>query len=76
MQGTQVQSLVWEDYTHLGATKPVSHNYPTRVLQLRKPVHPGAHASQQEKPLLWEACAPQQTVGPRLWQLEKGRTRQ
>ena len=27
MQGTQVRSLVWEDHTCLGATKPVRHNY-------------------------------------------------
>ena len=27
MQGTQVQALVWEDPTCLGATKPVLHNY-------------------------------------------------
>ena len=27
MQGTGVQSLVWEDPTCRGATEPVSHNY-------------------------------------------------
>ena len=27
MQGTQVWSLVWEDSTCLGATKPMDHNY-------------------------------------------------
>ena len=27
MQGTQVRSLVWEDPTCRGATKPASHNY-------------------------------------------------
>ena len=27
MQGTPVQSLVWEDPTPCGATKPVCHNY-------------------------------------------------
>ena len=27
MQGTQVRSLVWEDFTCLRATKPVNHNY-------------------------------------------------
>ena len=26
-QGTRVPSLVWEDPTHRGATKPVHHNY-------------------------------------------------
>jgi len=27
IQGTPVQSLVWEDPTCQGATKPVNHNY-------------------------------------------------
>ena len=27
MQGTRVRSLVWEDPTCCGATKPMSHNY-------------------------------------------------
>ena len=27
MQGTQVQSLVWEDPSCRGATKPVGHSY-------------------------------------------------
>ena len=27
MQGTQVRSLVWEDPTCRGATKPMRHNY-------------------------------------------------
>ena len=27
IQGTQVRTLVWEDLTCHGATKPVSHNY-------------------------------------------------
>ena len=27
MQGTKVQSLVWEDPTCPGTTKPVSHSY-------------------------------------------------
>ena len=26
-QGTWVQSLIWEDPTCLGATKPLGHNY-------------------------------------------------
>ena len=37
MQGTRVQALVQEDPTCRGATKPVSHNYWARVLQLLKP---------------------------------------
>ena len=51
MQGSRVRSLVWEDPTCRGATKPVcrnywacalepaSHNYWARVLQLLKPRH-------------------------------------
>ena len=27
MQGTQVRSLVWEDFTCLGATKSMGHKY-------------------------------------------------
>ena len=27
MQGTRIQSLVWEDPTCCGAAKPVRHNY-------------------------------------------------
>ena len=55
MQGTQVQSLVWEDPTCLGATKPLRHNYWACALE---PVShnywaraPRARAPQQEKPL-------------------------
>ena len=62
LQGAWDQSLVWEDPTCLGATKPehpnywacalksMSHNYWDQVSQLLKPVHPGARALQQEKP--------------------------
>ena len=42
MQGTQVQSLVWEDSTSLGATKLLS--------QLLKPVWSKVFALQEEKP--------------------------
>ena len=44
MQGTQVQSLVHEDSTCRGASKP-------QELQLLKPALPRACASQLEKPL-------------------------
>ena len=56
MQGTRVRSLVWEDPTCHRATKPVSHKYWARV--------PRARALQQEKPLQWEARAPQLRVAP------------
>ena len=42
MQGTQVQSLVWEDPTCCGATKAENHNYSARG--------PRACALQEEKP--------------------------
>ena len=38
VQGTWVQSLVWEDSTCCGASKRVHHNYWGCVLQLLKPV--------------------------------------
>ena len=37
MQGTQVLSLVLEDLTCLGATKPVHHNYGAYMPQLLRP---------------------------------------
>ena len=52
MQGTWVQSVVWEDAACCRAAE-------TRAPQLLKPSHPGAHASQQEKSLQREAQAPQ-----------------
>ena len=76
MQETQVWSLVWEDPTCSGATKPMchnygacalepgSHNYWAHMLQLLKPVCPKAHALQQEKPPQWEACVPQLEKSP------------
>ena len=75
MQGTRVWSLVQEDPTCHGATKPMHHNYwtctlePTShnywacMLQLLKPT-PRAGAPQQEKPPQWEACAVQWRVAP------------
>ena len=33
MQGTRVQSLVWEDLTCWGAAKPMCHNYWSRCLE-------------------------------------------
>ena len=54
MQGTRVRSLVQEDPTCRGATKPVHHNYWACA--------PRACAPQQEKPPQWEARAPQWRV--------------
>ena len=59
MQGTWIQSLVWEDSTCQEATEPDSQNYQACVMQLLKPQHPGACAMQQEKPAQ-EARASQQ----------------
>ena len=84
MQGTQFRSLVREDPTCRGATKPVRPNYWAHVPQLTKPACSGTHvpqllslraataearaprarAPQQEKPLQWEAHAPQRRVAP------------
>ena len=54
MQGTQVRSLVQEDSTCHGATKPTRHSYWACV--------PRTCALQEEGPLPWEAQAPQWRV--------------
>ena len=77
MQGTWVRSLVWEDPTCHGATKPMHHNYWACALELaREPqllsprattteAHmPRARALQQKQPPQWEACALQRIVAP------------
>ena len=73
MQKTRVWSLIWEDPIYYRETKPVRYNYWAHVPELLKPVHPRAHAmrSLQEKPLHWEACAPQLESRPCSLQLEK-----
>ena len=59
VQGIWVPSLLWEDSTCPGATKwPL-----TRMQQLLNP-NSRARAQQQEKPLHWEAHAPQGRVAP------------
>ena len=63
MKGTQVRSLVQEDPTCRGATKPVHHNYWARV-HTTEALVPRARAPQQEKPLQWETRTPQQRVAP------------
>ena len=63
MQGTWIQSLVWEDYTCRGATKPMCHNC-------------WAHTPKQEKPLQWEVGTVQLESGPSSLQLEKANTKQ
>ena len=55
MQGTRVQSLVQEDSTCLGATKPANYNYRACKLQLLRPgclesvLHKRSHCN--EKPV-------------------------
>ena len=76
LQGTWVRSLVREDPTCCGATKPVSHNdwactlepvshnyWSPRATTIEAHV-PRARAPQQEKPLQWQARAPQWRVAP------------
>ena len=82
VQGTRVGSLVWEDPTCCRTAKsmhhnyracglePGSHNYWAYTQQL-KPMHPGACAQQQEKPLQWEAHGVQLDSSPHSTQLEK-----
>ena len=55
MQGTWVQSLVWEDSTCHRATKPVRHNYWACTLE------PTSHNYWARTP---RACAPQQEKPP------------
>ena len=63
MQGTRVQALVREDPTCRGATKPVRHNDWARAPQLLS-LRSRARAPEQEKPLQWEARAPEWRVAP------------
>ena len=76
VQGTRVPSLIREDPTCCGATKPVCHSYWACALELTHHSYwsphvttteahtPRAHAPQQEKPLQWEASVPQRRVAP------------
>ena len=49
VQGSQDQSLVQEDFTCQGATKPACHKYWAHVPQLLKSMRPRARTPQQEK---------------------------
>ena len=51
IQGTWIQSLVWEDSMCHGATKPMMLCSRAREPQLLKPALPEAYAPQQENPL-------------------------
>ena len=86
MQGTWVWSLVQEDPTCHGATKPMYHNhwasaleprnqnYWAYTLQLLKLTCPRVCALQQEKPPQWEARGSQAESSPCLPPLGKAQT--
>ena len=63
MQGTRVRSLVREDPTFHGASKPVCHNYWAHVPQLLKPARLEPML-RNEKPWQWEARASHPRVAP------------
>ena len=87
MQGTRVWSLVWEDPTCLGATRPLSHNYLSLWSRAREPLLlspygaiaearvPGACAPQEKTPQ-WEALTLQLESSLCAPQLEKAHTQQ
>ena len=64
MQATQVRAWIREDPTCRGATKPVRHNYWSPHATSPEAHAPTACALQQEKPVQWEARAPQCRVAP------------
>ena len=70
LQGTH-WSLVREDSTCCGKTKPMRHNYWARLLQLLKSAHSKTFALQHKKPPQWEAPAPQPDSSLHSPQLEK-----
>ena len=57
-QRTQVWSLVREDSTCRGATKPVCHNYWACFLQLLKPKHPRAMLCEREATTMRSPSSP------------------
>ena len=72
MEETGVWSLIWEDSTCSLARAPQLFSLCSRAweLQLLKPSSPRAHAPQQEKPLQWEAHAPELDTNPNSLQLD------
>ena len=82
MQGTWVQSLVWKDFIHYEAAKPIATTTEACALESRscnyrahtataEACAPTACAPQQEKPPQWEACTLQLERSSHLLQLEK-----
>ena len=64
VQGTWVQSLVWDDSTCLGTTKPQNYwaHAPEPLVATTEPTHPRACAPQREKPQ--QACTFRWRVDP------------
>ena len=69
MQGTEVCSLVWEDPTCWGATRPSSHNNWAHGLQLLKPAHLQPMLHKREATALTSLCTMMRS--PHSLQLEK-----
>ena len=59
MQGTQVQSLVWEDSTCQGATKPMHHSYWAHALE---PMLHSKRSHHSEKPAHHNEDPPQPKI--------------
>ena len=81
MQETQVRSLIWEDSTCCGATKPMCQKKKRERERESKPMchnywSPSAFALQQEEPPHWEVHTLQLESSPDSLQLEKGWTQQ
>ena len=75
MQGPWVQTLVWEDPTWHGATKPVRHNYWAYVPQLLKPVHYSLLSTTRED-MAMRSPRTATKSSPHSPQLEKARAQQ
>ena len=75
VQGTWVRSLVQEDPTCRGATKPVRHNYWARVPQLLKPTRLEPCSATREATAMRSPRTTKKS-SPRSPQLEKARVQQ
>ena len=75
MQETLLTSLIWEDSTSSGATKP-RHPSTEPTKKIIETLVFRTHTLQQKKPLHWEACTAQLESNPSLLQLEKACMRQ
>ena len=71
-QGIWVQTLIWEDSTCPGITKPVHCNFEPRSRNW-KPVRSRAWAPQKQKSPRWETHSPQLESRPQAPHLRKAR---